>query len=250
MKPGATPGRHPAHASRSFQSSTAPQVGGKLCKLMAFIPLVNTAQVSMVFSQADGSFAENVLYVENTDPWSPTTLGTTADAVADWFSTGDGAGHSYKAGMSNVCSLVDVIARDMTTQTGDVVHTSVSMPIVGGSGNGPIELGLSFTLTERTGLAGRSQRGRVFLIGMETDWVSDGHLNQIDATHAADAVLAWTALIGILGGAAGIGWVVASRYHNNAPRDTGEMTLITSVGFHNLLVDFQRRRAPAHNRHH
>jgi hypothetical protein len=153
--------------------------------------------------------------------------------------------------MSHDCELVDVIARDMTTEFGGVVHADNSLPVIGGTAELAFTMGLTFSITARSGLAGRSFRGRTFLIGMPTTAAADAELNTISGTYAADMVSAFNAMVtSVPIGDAGFVPVICSRVTLGAPRVAGVTTPITSFGFHNLIVDFQRRRAPAHNRHH
>jgi hypothetical protein len=223
---------------------------------MAFIPILNTAQVSLQFAQSDGSFAENVFYVKRTSAWTSAELATMCAAFIAWFGTGDGS-HSYKSLLANDTSLVEVSARDLTTAGSDVVNDSAGLPITGTSENATFLLGTTFAITHRTGLAGRSQRGRTFMVGLPIGDIDPESTNVILTAYATFAVDALTALIAAVTAAdAACTWVVASRYSGvdsggkPIPRAAGVVTNITSVGYHNLIVDFQRRRAPAHNRHH
>jgi hypothetical protein len=224
---------------------------------MAFIPVSNAAEITMQFSQADGSFAENVFWVQRTIAWDATSLTTMADAFITWFGTGDGT-YNYKGLMGTNCALNAVVARDNTTQTSDVVTSNTGLPIAGFETPPTIDLGLTFVLTARTGKAGRSYRGRTYLVGLtENQWTS-AELNEYSPTAAAHAVDAFNALITAVTAAdADSTLVVCSRYSGvdpttgkPIPRASGITTPILTYGFHNLLTDFQRRRAPAHNRHH
>lgn len=219
-----------------------------------FIPGENVAQVSMSFSQADGSFAENVFYVKASDAWDETSLTSIAYAFIVWWQAGDAGTGVPQSLTSHDTSLIAVTARDLTTQTGAVVVNTEGLPAAGVSTDASIALGLTWAITARTGLAGRSQRGRTFIIGAASSILSDSVVNGVDATQASYWVSAMNALIADVAALslsnAPLALVVASRYHNGAPRDAISTTPITVYGYHNLLLDFQRRRAPAHNRHH
>lgn len=223
---------------------------------MAFIPAVNTAQVSMQFTQSDGEFAENTFYVEGTGDWSEAPMTTLAGDMITWWGTGNGT-DSYKASQSSLVDLIAVVCRDLTTQTSPVVTVNPSGGPQPGTGSAdPIQNGLTKAITARTGLSGRSFRGRTFLVGLTLDDLEAGANNQF----AADAVGRYVSFMNALPGAISgsfpeAKFVVCSRYHKvgdvpDVPRDTAVLTEITSWGNHDLFVDFQRRRAPGHNRHH
>ena len=88
--------------------------------------------------------------------------------------------------------------------------------------------------------------------------LSEAALNQYLATAEA-AGAARVALIAAVAGSDGTHntLVVASKYHQvvegtppTVPRAAGVMTPVTSIGSSTYLIDFQRRRAPGHSRHH
>src|ERR1700747_674322 len=201
---------------------------------MAFIPVVDAAEITLQFSQQDGSFAENVFCVQRSAAWDISHLNTMAAAFKTWWTTGDGV-HAYQKYATTACSLVAIGARDMTTQTSDSVVYNTGLPIAGLDASAEIPLGITWALTARTGLAGRSFRGRTFVVGMATDTFATPSLNLIGAAAAVDWVDAFNALITAVPAAdATCTLVVCSRVHNGAPRVSGVTTPITSYGYHNL----------------
>lgn len=226
-----------------------------LCNSMAFIPAINTAEIALQFAQSDGEFAENTFYVESTGAYTSTILTALAQAFMDWWKTGDGT-HSYRGIQSSLITLLGCTARDLTTQSSDNVTVAADETSnVGGGSADPLQNGLSKAITWRTGLSGRSFRGRTFLVGLTLDDLAAGANNQFNPTKVANYVSALTSLIAAVTAAeAACKLVVLSRYTltsgHTAPRATGVMTPIISCGSHDLFVDFQRRRAPGHNRHH
>lgn len=218
---------------------------------MAFIPVPNCAQITMSYEIADSDIAENVFAVQNTGSWTPTSLGTVAAVFNTWNDTAVG-GHSPYEARSTETTLTQVEARDLTTQTGPVVI--VPYPGSHGAGtddSGQVPAGITKAFTARSGLAGRSQRGRTFVVGFAEDSLNSGDRNLVATTTANDYVAWFNALIAAVH-SANAAWtlVVVSRFHNNAPRSTGVTTPISSYGYANLFVDYQRRRAPGHGRHH
>lgn len=221
-----------------------------------FVPVNNAAQFTLQFSQQDGSFAENEFWVQRTGAWSQALLTTMAAAFKTWFGTGDGT-RSYKSSMVTTASLQGVGYRDMTTQNGYTGVYQTGLPIAGTDAEAGVSLGVTFSLTARTGLAGRSFRGRTFLVGMGLSQFSSVPNNLVDGTHAGNYVSLFNALPAAVTAAdAAATLVVCSRYHQvggpgspSVPRAAGITTPILAYGYHDLFADFQRRRAPGHNRH-
>lgn len=223
---------------------------------MGFVPCANTAQVSMGFSQHDGTFAEQTAYVLKSAGWDDTGLTDLCDSWAVFFNAGHG-GSGLKPLTNEGTSLVSITARDLTEEAGPVVVYTSGLPIAGTSAGTKIPLGITWALTRRTGLAGRSYRGRTYPVGMDESAFADDSLNQISADWAAAYVNEWNEYLAAVDTDGTTEHVVASRYsgyeldgRTPKPRVAGVMTKITAYGYHNLISDFQRRRAPAHNRHH
>lgn len=219
---------------------------------MAFIPTTNCAACALVFQGFAGDIQENTFHVQRTGAWTPTLLTAMAQGFQDWWYTGSG-GKAYRTRMWNGITLLQSTARDLTTQSSPAVTVAANQASnVGADGaNLPMASGMTFALTARTGLAGRSQRGRVFLIGLTAGFNTG--VNQDTALAAAvnDEITAFNGLITkVTAVDAAATLVVLSTRHNNAPRSAGQTTAITAWGYSSLNLDYQRRRAPGHGRHH
>lgn len=222
---------------------------------MAFIPGPGFAEVTLNFAQGDGEQAVNVFGVDSgqTDALTFDDLAALCVTVVDWFGTGDGT-HSYKALMQSSSSLVDVRARDLTTDSGPIAIETAN--VSGTDGGGKLANGLTFTVTSRTALSGRSYRGRTFLVGLTDNFLVAGQQNVADSGHADDAINAFFPLIAAIAGttlpdaASTPALAVLSRRTAGAPRAAIVATPVTNFGYHDLFMDYQRRRAPGHNRHH
>lgn len=217
-----------------------------------FIPVPNAAELSLQFSQADGEFAENVFGVQRDEAWDGPSLLLVANAMATWWHDGDGSGNSYRGKQAATVEFLKVTARDLTIEGGlRVDSTTIPASVTGGGTGNQIQNGLSLSVTARSGLAGRSQRGRTFLVGLAEGNLSNIGDNLITSTVAVSVVDAFNALIGAIHTADSHSVLsVISRRHDNAPRITGVTTPIIQYGLHDLFLDYQRRRAPGHNRHH
>lgn len=196
---------------------------------------------------------QNILHFSKNDlsNWSPSEIAGLANDFDTWIATTDGT----KALLNNLSSGVTIdslAARDLSVDGGPETIKSVSHSGLDPAAN--LNDGLSFAFTLRTGLSGRSFRGRIFAYGLTHTWNGSSQ-NNVDSTVADDRVAGWTNLIGVSAGwTPACKWVVLSRRHKvgdtpNVERATGVGTPITGVGYSNLVLDFQRRRAPFHARH-
>lgn len=215
-----------------------------------FVPASNVAKCTMQFNIADGDVAENVFNVQNTGSWTSTSLAAVAAVFNTWNDTAVG-GHAPYEARSVETVLTQTEARDITTQTSAVVI--VPYPGAHGAGgdeSGQTPAGITKAFTARTGLAGKSQRGRTFIVGIGQDALNSDDKNFINVTTADDWVAWFNALIAAVH-SANAAWTlcVLSTWHNKVQRDEGVTTPITSYGYANLGVDYQRRRAPFHSRH-
>lgn len=218
---------------------------------MAFIPVPNCAAVTMSYTILDADVAENTFGVQNSGSWDATQLGALGVAFNTWNDTAVSGAAPYQNRVSQT-TLVQTQCRDLTTQTSPVVIT----PYTGAHGagadtSGPLNNGLTKAFTARSGLSGRSQRGRIFVVGIGVGELVSGDPNLLSPAFLDEYVLQLDGLISQVH-AANASWTlsVISRFHNNAPRSTGVTTPVTSWGYANQYVDFQRRRAPGHARHH
>jgi hypothetical protein len=205
---------------------------------MPFIPVANTALTELRFT-ANGQQVENTLWFEHaTDPSVADLEGLTA-AVFDWWVA------NIKPLQSSNVQLREVSAISMTTASSP--QDAFSPPIAEFGGNTPnIEPGnVTMSISFRTGLRGRSFRGRNYAIGLTEDQVAG---NNFVAGLASTWQAAYFALIAAAADA-GWQWVVASRFSgvdpvtgDPIPRAAGVTTPIVSVIVVDDNVDSQRRR--------
>ena len=218
---------------------------------MAFIPVTNTAQVTMQYSINDSDIAENTFGVHNTGTWDSSHLSSLAAVFNTWNDTAVGGFAPY-AVRSNSTSLIQTTARDLTTQTSNVVVVPYPGSHAAGTDTSQqLANGVTKAFTARSGLSGRSQRGRIFTVGIAQEQISTTDPNQLIAAYLS----LWTGFLNALItdiSTANAAWslVVISRFHNGAPRGAGQVTPILSWGTANSFLDYQRRRAPGHGRHH
>lgn len=220
-----------------------------------FIPAVNGLNVAMHFLDVNGDDQVNSFWVKRSIAWDAASINTMLGTFKTWFTTGDGT-FTYQHKVAASVHLESVAGRDNTTQHSSSLIYQTGLPVAGLGGATAIEAGCSKAITHRTGLAGKSYRGRTFIVGVDATWVTSPQAGTIDASYMSDLLLAFNSLITTVTAAdADATLVVCSRYYQpggpktpTVGRATALMTPITSFGFHDLNIDFQRRRAPGHGR--
>ena len=199
---------------------------------MQFIPVSDTASLELVFD-ALGQKCENVIHVKaGTTPITESGLADVCEAVVDWYTT------SGKVQVYDGTSLTKIVAKDLTSSTGPAIEYTTGLPLEGtGSGATALPLNVTAVISLGTALRGRSYRGRIYQIGLGSNWVSG---NVLDSGYRNNLVSSYGGLVTAISAA---GWtlVVVSKFHNKAPRTAGVATTVTSVSV-DTNVDSQRRR--------
>lgn len=225
---------------------------------MGFIPVNNAVQVQFQLEDDEGDIEQWGIWVQRDEAWTLTAINTLAGVLAGWWATGDGAGHDPKQYTVTSMSLIALYLRDMTTVSGLSLVYNTGLPLAGLDAATKLNDGLSFALTLRTGLAGRSFRGRIFIPGLSQANLTTVGKNELNAGALTQFTEAYGSLIGTIAGsdAAHNELVVCSRYTlpvvagKSTPRAAGLTTPVSSIGYSKPVLDFQRRRAIDHSRHH
>lgn len=222
---------------------------------LPFQPCPGVAECTLQWTSADNDVMENIFHVHNGtgDAWTGAQLAALLAGIVGWLTAGDGAGHTYPSLCSTDGAFTGITCRDLTTSSGPRVTQTLDTP--GTASGTQLQQGLTKSFTLRTGLAGRSQRGRFFAVGMSLAAATADGSDTVTSTYLGQMILAFghfqTAIHAVN---AAYTWGVLSRYHQvggvTTRRDTGVTTPITEVGFSHVAFDYQRRRAPFHARHH
>lgn len=200
---------------------------------MAFIPVPNTVKCDVI-GQIFGQIISNTLYFSPGEEVLPSVVIELAGAVADWATT------RLCAVLSEDYSFLRVEATDITEE-GLASFTSVDGAGTPGSDPDPAApAGTCVAVSFRTGLGGRSYRGRNYVSGIS----KVSCIGNQCATTKADDIVAQYALLNddIQAVLPLMQHVVASRYHLNAPRVTGIVTPVLTYLVTNYDIDSQRRR--------
>lgn len=207
---------------------------------MAFIPVPNTAQIRLE-GRLDNQQTINDLYFFQDGGFTELELANLTANVFSWWNT------SIVTLLNEGFSSLRASARDLTSPTGLSFETALGAAagsVTGEAAPNNVAPAVSF----RTGLAGRSFRGRNYVPGISN---SDVVGNNIDAGWRDDILTGYSLLLP--GGTvlpAGFIWVVVSRFSGvdvdgaPVPRLEGIVTTITAVIFTDTIVDSQRRRLP------
>jgi len=204
---------------------------------MAFIPVANTALVEVRFTQ-NGQNVENTLWFENAADPDSAALTTLAIAVRDWWDA------ELKPIVSSNVQLREVVATSMTTDSSPIGSSTPAEADFGGSTANIVPGNVTMSISFRTGLRGRSFRGRNYAVGLTEDQVTG---NQFVTGLTALWQAAYFALIDAAA-TAGWQWVVVSRFSgvddsgDPIPRAAGVTTPVIDVVVVDDNVDSQRRR--------
>jgi hypothetical protein len=206
----------------------------RLENAMAFQSVLNTALLEYVYSRS-GTINENTLHVERPAGYDLTDLTSLADLLdARWvtsFKPLIGAGVTYlRTQLTGLESINDLtVSNSDGTGAGSAAGTLL-----------PANVTKSITL--RTGLTGRSARGRFYTVGMTTNHLQAD--TNLITTAYRDAILA--ALNALRSDCLSLGWlvVVTSRITEGEVRPLGQNFSVTSFGVFDLTTDSRRDRLP------
>lgn len=146
---------------------------------MAFVPVPNTVQVTMVFHDADGIEAVNRYYCATESVPTETDLDDLATTFSDWWEEQLGP---YTAPN---WSLVAINLRAMNEEFGIEQVYTTGLPSAGSAADTALPNQVSYTITWLTGLVGRSFRGRTYGIGLRESAVAAGHKQLIPTAVSA-----------------------------------------------------------------
>jgi hypothetical protein len=225
----------------------------------------NLLQVTLPFILSSGDVASNTVYYE-----IERVTADIPDMDQSWNNT-DAAQKATEAWDQMQASFLPLLS-DLITSTvpswvwneavdAGPLHEGVGSGEVGthpgGNVSDAISDGLSLAVRFQTGLGGRSNHGRIFLCGMNQGLFVDDAPNQLKPGSVVDFNLAadnWQSNVITDHTVAGTGFtttqVVASFVHNAVLRSPTTFNKVIATNFKDTFFDFQRRRAPAHSRHH
>jgi len=201
---------------------------------MAFIPVPETAEVTMVYTGPNSNRMVNVYhYVRPTLGWDADSLGDLGEALLSWENT------VAKAQRSNQITCIGVECRDISVQDSFVVSVAAIPPIAGTLTTPVLPANVTLAVSLRTPFAGRSFRGRTYWIGLSEGAVQGDFVQPGTAQNILAAV---RGLLEDVPQPLNAQLAVVPRYHNGQPRAVGIATPVTSAVLVDTRVDTQRRR--------
>lgn len=207
---------------------------------MGFQACPGVLQIEAIYNQA-GEVVENVFHTHSDTAWTHSLLVSMVGAWVGWESA---TGKLHRA---NTTGLIKMRLVDLTTANGVEYITSIAPAQYGTNGAGCNANNVTWCVKGNTGLRGRSARGRFYYCGLPGAACIDNIIQSAFAT----AVLAdYDNLLSTLNAVNNSSLGVLSRVSGKAPRGTGILYPYTDFVYTDLDADSQRRRLPAHNRHH
>lgn len=195
-----------------------------------FIPVPNTARVRLVYTQF-GQTLENVFNFERAGPFSSADLlALNASILTEWTV-------NIMPEVTVDATLVLIESTALDSAMGFQETTSVG--VVGGNAGGGTPTGVTLAIKFASGLAGRSQRGRMYWIGTSVGQIVG---DQYDAGQAAGILAAVTAFFGLVFATTASAHVIVSYCNAGAWRITGQTTPVTDYILTDTNIDSQRRR--------
>lgn len=189
----------------------------------------------------DGQRVENTLWFEFGTPPLAADLTALGGLLLTWWGTNIGPLASQGL------QVREVVCTSMHSAVAPQATSTPSGALTGGSVNEIMPNNVSMTVSFRTGLRGRSFRGRNYVTGLTIDQVTG---NQIIPAVVADFIAAYEALGTAISGS-GWTWIVASRFSGvdpttkkPIPRAAGVTEPVIAVVVVDAFVDSQRRRLP------
>jgi len=199
---------------------------------MPFQAVPNVAQVT-INGRLDGQLTINDLYFEISGGGiTPVNLLTLTTAVANWCDV------NLRPNLSTSWEQSRFVGRDLGVQNGAVID--VLQSAAGGEAGECAPNNVAACISIKSGLAGRSFRGRNYLPGIPNSMVVQ---NTLDLDWMTPVTAAYNLLVGAGTFTPGWQFVVVSRQTASALRPTGVATPVVTCGFTTPYVRSMRSRS-------
>lgn len=198
---------------------------------MPFIPTAETWRVAMTYQSLGGNNAANVIYFKDeTGTLSSARATELADIVKGWAVT------EWANIASDQWTMQRVDVTSAESQTGN--SGSNNSPTAGAVAFDPLPSQDTVAVSLRTGAMGRSNRGRLYHVGLTEGDIADGLLTSTIQTALINGYLELLAA----GIADDFTWSVVSFFTGGAPRAAGVPRTINQILIVDPKVDRQLRR--------
>lgn len=200
---------------------------------MASVPIPNCALVEFRYD-IEAQQCENTLYVTNEAGWSADALTGLASNMRDWWSG------SLATMIHPIVKLREVVCSDLHDAAGAQVAITGG-GLAGTLAGTALPANVAFCISFRSGLRGRSFRGRNYVPGMIQE--NQETPSTLVGAFVDDLIVVYSGLLTAVF-PSGQQWVVASRFADGAPRVTGVTTPVASVVATDRVFDSMRTRLP------
>lgn len=202
---------------------------------MAFQPAPNVAQVTLVHNLTDGAAGVNVFHVlGDSGGWTTEELEDLNDLFGDWWTT------NVRAHVSSQIALRSIESRSLEAEIAPVATLPFVPVLAGGSSSPALPANTTIVISHRTGLTGRSARGRTYFIGLNEGQVNGNYVSGPTATNLNNAF----AQLGQDLRDAGLALAVLSRFSGGVARPLAVAFEVVSSLLLDNRIDTQRRRLP------
>jgi hypothetical protein len=198
-----------------------------------FIPVPNVASFEMIYN-VNGIIAENIIHIRRADPYTLADLQDMREVINDWDSD------SWKNLRATSVYLTRIRGKALDTEASPVEDYPLPTARPGTSDSRVVSQNVTFCVKLSTGLTGRSQRGRLYVIGMMESALA-ANTNQVTSVYAGLVVTYLNDLLDRIADADGTLGVVSYR-HDGEWRAEGQFTPAVNWVAVDLNVDSQRRR--------
>jgi len=199
---------------------------------MPFQAVPNTVAVHLR-AQLFGQLIENILYFDKGSSLAPGDVANITDIVDVWWNT------SVMPLLSNAYTYRETFGEDLTVAGGEVYTALTNSGEVGGDSTGePLPGNVALAVSLRSGLAGRSFRGRNYISGLNVN-NTDG--NQFETGFLTDMQDAYNELL-VQVASSDFTWVIVSRITAGVLRATGLTTPVLVAVITDIFVDSMRKR--------
>lgn len=200
---------------------------------MAFIPADEVMRAAFVFVDAQGNEAVNVQHFKGNDaPVTNTLMTALASVIEDW------ATEDWVDAASSQWRFDRVEIRDLTVEDG--IYLTHSINVVGGVLVDPLPSSDTIAISLRTGMTGRSNRGRLYHVGLPETLAEGDYVTLAGAVTLANTYNALRSKLL----AEDFRWGVVSYVNNGVPRTEGAFRVYTQVLLTDRKIDRQNRRRP------
>lgn len=201
---------------------------------MPFVAAPNIVEVE-IRAILDGQHIENRIMIDVLTVPTATICETAAATVMGWVLA------HYRDTIPAEVTFTEVVATSLATIDGAQFTATYTDATIGGVSGGSMPNEVSLCASLRSGLRGRSARGRFYALAVPRSQVVG---NNADPTFVAGLVTVMTDLKTAIE-AAGWLWVIVSYITEGAPRVGGPVYYtVATISYTDNIVDSQRRRKP------